>query len=89
MKPFNFADYQKGYDKLKKKYPSLTEVDYTSALKARKLAELWLVQMKSLIPVWFEKALDQAKLLKALSGVKAGKVGFVNRTIWAKVPLLD
>lgn len=89
MKPFNFADYQKGYDKLRKKNPSLTEIDYTAALKARKLAEQWLVQMKTLVPVWFEKPLDQAKLLKALSGARAGKVGFANRSVWAKVPLLD
>ncbi|MEO9530935.1 MAG: hypothetical protein ABJG68_05465 [Crocinitomicaceae bacterium] len=89
MKPFNFAEYQKGYDKLKKKNPGLTEIDYTSALKARKLADQWIAQMKTLVPLWFDKPLEQAKLLKALSGAKAGKVGFANRTIWAKVPLLD
>jgi hypothetical protein len=89
MKPFNFADYQKGYDKLKKKNPELTEIDYTSALKARKLAEQWLDQMKNLVPLWFEKPLERAKILKALAGVKSGKVGFSKRTIWSKVPLLD
>ena len=89
MKPFNFEEYQKGYDKLKRKNPGLTEIDYASAIKARQLADQWISGMKALVPIWFEKAGDRAKLLKSLSSIKAGKVGFVNQSIWAKVPLID
>ncbi|OIQ35219.1 MAG: hypothetical protein BM555_04080 [Crocinitomix sp. MedPE-SWsnd] len=89
MLPFNFADYQKGFDKLKKKNPGLTEIDYTSAIKARKLADQWKTQMKTLVPIWFDKAIDQAKLLKAIAGVNVGKVGLQDKQVWAKVPLVE
>ena len=89
MMPFNFADYKKGFDKLKAKNPGLTEIDYMSAIKARKLAEQWKMQMKTLVPLWFEKVGEQAKLLKAISSAKIGKVGLQNRQVWAKVPLVE
>ena len=88
MIPYNFESLQKGYLKLKKKYPQLTEIDYTSAIKSRILSHQWIEMMKSLVPVWFEKIEDRAKILKRLNSIKVKKVGFVDGSIWAKVPLI-
>lgn len=88
MLPENFASMEKGFLKLKKKYPELTEIDYTSAVKARLLAHKWVEQMKTLVPLWFEKIADQAKLMRKLNGLSVSKVGFSDRNIWAKVPLM-
>ncbi|UKN01530.1 hypothetical protein K6119_17540 [Paracrocinitomix mangrovi] len=88
MKPFNFESMQKGYDKLKGKYPQLNEIDYSSAIKAHYLAYQWVEQMKQLVPKWFKKPEEQSAVLKALNKVKIGKVGFADGSIWAKVPLV-
>jgi hypothetical protein len=88
MIPYNFERMEKGYLKLKKKYPELTEIDYTSAVKARQLAHQWVESLKALVPIWFEDLADQAKLNRRLNGLSASKVGFKNRQIWSKVPLI-
>jgi hypothetical protein len=88
MLPFNFEEMQSGFDKLKKKNPDLTEIDYTSAIKARLLAHLWIENMKTLVPKWFENVEDQNKVLKKLNKLSVKKVGLVDRKVWAKVPLL-
>ena len=88
MMPFNFESMQKGYAKLKKKYPQMTEIDYTSAIKAKMLAHKWVEQMKALVPKWFEKLDDRAKLQRKLNSLSVKKVGFFDQSVWAKVPLV-
>ena len=87
MLPANFSEMESTYAKLKNKNPSLTEIDYTSAVKAKLLAYQWIEQMKLLVPIWFEKAEDQAKLLRKLNAIKLGKVGMVNRQVWSKISM--
>lgn len=86
MLPFNFEqEHQKGFTKLKKKYPELSEIDYTSAKKAQLQAYKWVEQMKSLVPIWFEKADEQSKILRELNGLSFKNVQFVNGRLSSKI----
>lgn len=89
MKPFNFDEMQGSFEKLNAKYPALTEIDYTSAVKATQLANKWLDELKALVPLWFEKLEDQAKILKALNGAKVKKVQMLNGSLEVKAPKVD
>lgn len=86
MIPYAFNSYQAQFAKFKAKYPDLNEVDYYTGIKAKHKAVQWLDHLKKLVPVWFKKTADQAKLLKALGSVKIGTVWFNNGQIKAKVP---
>jgi len=86
MKPHNFSEYQVAYDKLKSKHPELTEIDYTSAVKATQLANKWIAELEALVPLWFEKLDDRAKILKALGGLKVKKVKLLNGQLEIKAP---
>ncbi|MEX1000481.1 MAG: hypothetical protein WDZ35_00050 [Crocinitomicaceae bacterium] len=88
MLPYNFEPYEKGYAKLKKKYPALTEIDYTAAVKSRLLAYRWVEQMKKWSVEWFEEESDQKKILKKLNRIKMKEVGYLDGEYWEKVPLI-
>lgn len=89
MKPSNFSDYQLAFDKLNEKYPELTEIDYTSAVKATQLANKWISELKALVPVWFEKIEDRTELMKALNGLKVKKVQLMNGRLEIKAPKVN
>ena len=86
---FKLFDYQLAFDKLNEKYPELTEIDYTSAVKASQLANKWISELKALVPVWFEKIEDRTELMKALNGLKVKKVQLMNGRLEIKAPKVN
>ena len=88
MLPYNFEPYQKGFEKLKKKHPEVTEIDYTSAVKARLLAHQWVEMMKKLAVSWFDDEDDQKTILKKLKKVKMKRATYLQGKFEEKVPLI-
>jgi hypothetical protein len=86
MIPYAFTNYQAQFGKFKAKYPDLNEVDFYTGIKAKQKATQWIDHLKKLVPLWFKKTEDQAKLLKALSAAKVGTVWFKGGQIKTKVP---
>lgn len=89
MIPYAFEPYRASFAKFKSKYPDLNEVDYYTGIKAAGLANDWVVRLKALVPVWFEKPVEQAILLKALGGLKVKLVWFRDGRIKSKVPAVS
>ncbi|MCB9224718.1 MAG: hypothetical protein R2780_07230 [Crocinitomicaceae bacterium] len=85
MLPYNFAELEKGYTKLKSKYPQMNEIDYVSAIKAKQLAQEWIESMKRLASIWFEDPLEQAKINRKLTSVKFSNVKILDGNIAIKV----
>jgi hypothetical protein len=85
MIPENFTEFEKGYLKYKKKNPQMNELDYASAVRAKQLALQWVDQMKSLAAVWFQDAIDKAKIDRKLNSLKFSNVKVVDGTIAIKV----
>ena len=87
MLPADFDLYQKGFQKLKKKYPQMTETDFTSAVKARTMAKKWIDQMSILANKWFEKTTDKAKIQAKLKGLSFSKINFFDGQVQCKVSM--
>jgi hypothetical protein len=86
MLPFEFdVNFGKGFLKLKKKYPQLTEIDFTSAKKAQLIAWKWVALLKSLADNWFEDVLDRSKINRKLNSLSFKEVKFFEHQIARKI----
>ena len=88
MIPSDFEPYRSAFIKLKSKNPDLTEIDFYTGIKAQHHAKIWLERLKAIVPSWFKKLDEQAKLLKALNGVKIKNVEFLQGKLSSKVPMI-
>lgn len=86
MIPESFSLYQVSFDKAKVKNPTINEVDYYCAIRARKAAEDWLSLLKSLVPMWIEDSGDQRTVISKLKKLKPKKVKFLSGGGPSKVP---
>ena len=71
--------------KYNKKYPTINQIDYASAFKAKEMAANWVESMKALADKWFDNPLDKAKINRKLTGIKLSNVKVVDGLIAIKV----
>ena len=71
MIPMNFnTKYGKYFVKAKSKIPQMNEIDFYTAILAKKRMDIWLEQLKNLAEIWLVDSDYQAKVLKQLKSAK-------------------
>ncbi len=88
MIPMNFNDkFQSYYVKAKAKNPALNEIDFYTALLAKKRMDIWLEQLNNLANLWLKDLDYQPTVLKKLAKLKnKNHFALINSEIKVKLP---
>ncbi len=89
MIPKGFENYRGAFEKIKRKNPTLNEIDFYTGIRAKKTANLWVSELERLANSWIKDTGDRQMIIKKLNKLKVKKIVFLNGKLEAKVPNLE